>query len=77
MSLQAGDRAPDLNRSFPDTEGNEVNLAAALRDGPLLLGIYKSSCGASKAMMPILDRFVDRYGIFGCRCSASRRIRPM
>ncbi len=65
MSLQAGDRAPNLNRSFPDTEGHEHNLAEALRKGPLLLGIYKSSCGASKAMMPMLNRFVDRYGIFG------------
>jgi thiol-disulfide isomerase/thioredoxin len=65
VSLQAGDRSPDLNRTFPDTEGNAIDLAAALRGGPLLLGIYKSSCGASKAMMPILDRFVDRYGIFG------------
>jgi thiol-disulfide isomerase/thioredoxin len=65
VSLQAGDRAPNLNRSFPDSEGIEYNLAEALRKGPLLLGIYKSSCGASKAMMPILNRFVDRYGIFG------------
>ena len=65
MSLQAGDRAPNLNRSFPDTEGHEHNLADVLRNGPLLLGIYKSSCGASKAMMPMLNRFVDRYGIFG------------
>lgn len=65
MSLQAGDQVPDLDRTFPDSEGVEHNLADALRDGPLLIGIYKSSCGASKAMMPILNRFVDRYGIFG------------
>ncbi len=65
MSLQTGDRAPDLNRSFPDSEGTEYHLADVLRDGPLLLGIYKSSCGASKAMMPMLNRFVDQYGAFG------------
>ncbi|MCO5220149.1 MAG: TlpA family protein disulfide reductase [Thermomicrobiales bacterium] len=65
MSRQAGDRAPNLDRAFPDSEGNEYNLTEALRTGPLLLGIYKSSCGASKAMMPLLNRFVDRYGIFG------------
>ena len=65
MSLQAGDRAPDLNQPFLDSEGNEYVLSDALRTGPLLLGIYKSSCGASKAMMPMLNRFVDRYGIFG------------
>ena len=65
MSLQAGDRVPNLNLSFPDADGNAFDLAEALRTGPLLLAIYKSSCGASKAMMPMLNRFVDRYGIFG------------
>jgi peroxiredoxin len=65
VSLQAGDRAPNLDRWFPDADGNEHNLAHALQAGPLLIAIYKSSCGASKAMMPILNRFVDRYGIFG------------
>jgi peroxiredoxin len=65
VSLQAGDRAPDLSIPFPDTEGNEHNLAEVLRNGPLLLGIYKCSCSASKAMMPMLNRFVDQYGIFG------------
>jgi thiol-disulfide isomerase/thioredoxin len=65
LSLQAGDPAPNLNTPFPDAEGTEYVLADALKSGPLLLGIYKSSCGASKAMMPILNRFVDRYGIFG------------
>ena len=65
MSLQAGEHAPNLNRTFPDSEGTDYNLAEVLRSGPLLLGIYKSSCAASKAMMPMLDRFVDRYGVFG------------
>lgn len=65
MSLQAGEDAPNLNRWFPDTDGSQHNLADALQSGPLLLGIYKSSCGASKAMMPMLNRFVDRYAIFG------------
>lgn len=65
MSLQAGDPAPLPKSSFPDTDGIEHVLADALKKGPVLLGIYKSSCGASKAMMPMLNRFVDRYGIFG------------
>lgn len=65
MSLQAGDSAPLLDIPFADADGVEYVLADALKKGPLLLGIYKSSCGASKAMMPILNRFVDRYGIFG------------
>ncbi|HET9661773.1 MAG TPA: TlpA disulfide reductase family protein [Thermomicrobiales bacterium] len=66
MSLQAGDPAPSiLSMPYPDTDGNELVLAHLLQQGPLLIGIYKSSCGASKAMMPILNRFVDRYGVFG------------
>lgn len=66
MSLQAGNPAPSiLSTSFPDTDGNERVLADLLRQGPLLIGIYKSSCGASKAMMPVLNRFVDHYGVFG------------
>ncbi len=65
MSLQSGDRAPDLNRLFPDSEGVEYNLADALRNGPILLSIYKSSCPACKTMMPVLSRVLDRYGIFG------------
>ena len=64
MSLQAGEAAPNLNLTFTDSEGEPHNLAEALRRGPLLLGIYKSSCAASKAMMPMLNRFVDRYGVF-------------
>lgn len=54
-----------LDQPFPDADGVEHVLVDALKQGPLLLGIYKSSCGASKAMMPMLNRFVDRYGIFG------------
>jgi peroxiredoxin len=65
VSLQAGDPAPNLTTPFSDADGNEFVLSDALKSGPLLLGIYKSSCGASKAMMPLLNRFVDRYGIFG------------
>jgi thiol-disulfide isomerase/thioredoxin len=66
VSLQAGDSAPPiLTTPFPDSDGVEHVLANLLRQGPLLIGIYKSSCGASKAMMPILNRFVDRYGVFG------------
>jgi peroxiredoxin len=66
VSLQAGNPAPSIrSTSFPDTDGNEVALADLLQQGPLLIGIYKSSCGASKAMMPVLNRFLDRYGVFG------------
>ncbi len=54
-----------LNESFADADGAEHVLADSLEKGPVLLALYKSSCGASKAMMPVLNRFVDRYGPAG------------
>lgn len=65
MSLQVGEKAPHLNTSFVDTEGTEHILSDRLQDGPVLLALYKSSCGASKAMMPVLNRFVQHYGESG------------
>lgn len=65
MSLQPGDLAPELNRSFLDSEGRVYTLADRLSAGPLVLAIYKSSCPACKAMMPLLNRLVDRYGADG------------
>ena len=65
MSLQVGEAAPLLDTPFVDADGTEHVLADRLARGPLLLALYKSSCGASKAMMPVLNRFVDRYGASG------------
>jgi len=65
VSLQIGDPAPLLNESFADADGAEYVLADLLKKGPVLLALYKSSCGASKAMMPVLNRFLDRYGPAG------------
>jgi peroxiredoxin len=59
--LDAGDQAPDLNISIPDAGGETRMIADALRRGPVLLGIFKSSCQASKSMFPILERVYQRY----------------
>ena len=48
--------SPPLDRSFPDTEGNQHAIQDALANGPVLLGLYKSSCAASKVMLPMLQR---------------------
>jgi thiol-disulfide isomerase/thioredoxin len=61
VAIETGQLAPNLNTIFLDANGRELNIAAALASGPVLLGIYKSSCAASKAMMPILNRFRDAY----------------
>ena len=61
-AIEAGSMAPDLNLDLPDANGTIISLADALKRGPVLLGIYKSSCAASKAMMPMLERLHGRYG---------------
>lgn len=44
-----------------DADGASHDLSAALRRGPILLGLYKSSCQASKTMFPYLERLHQRY----------------
>src|SRR5688572_29503599 len=48
--------SPPLDLTFPDSEGGEHSIQVALTTGPVLLGIYKSSCAASKVMLPMLQR---------------------
>jgi thiol-disulfide isomerase/thioredoxin len=67
MPREAGDDAPPLDTPYPDQEGNEHNLAAELKEGPLVIGLFKSSCAASKAMMPLLNRLQDRWGDKGLK----------
>jgi peroxiredoxin len=59
--IDTGNHAPDLNLPIADADGAIHNIADALQHGPVLLGIYKSSCQASKTMFPILERFHERY----------------
>lgn len=63
--IDPGDKAPDLNLPIPDADGVPRDIAEALQHGPVLLGIYKSSCQASKTMLPILERFYQRYHVSG------------
>jgi peroxiredoxin len=61
VPLEAGNSAPPLTTTYPDQEGNEHTLSDHLNDGPLVIGLYKASCVASKAMMPLLNRLQDRH----------------
>jgi peroxiredoxin len=61
MTIEQGQQAPMPQEPFADAEGTEHDLARLLESGPLLLGIYKSSCASSKQMFPFLERLHERY----------------
>jgi peroxiredoxin len=56
MAVGVGEAAPLLDRTFPDANGEARSILAALEQGPVVLAIYKSSCVASKVMLPALKR---------------------
>lgn len=61
-TIGVGDKAPELNETWLDADDQPHVLAEALKSGPVVLGLYKSSCQASKTMFPFLQRLQDRYG---------------
>lgn len=61
-TLETGATVPQLTVELEDAEGTSRSIQNALNEGPLLLGIYKSSCQASKTMFPFLQRLHERYG---------------
>jgi peroxiredoxin len=62
MTTEQGAQAPLPETPFEDAEGNQHVLRTLLERGPLLLGLYKSSCASSKQMFPMLERMFARYG---------------
>jgi peroxiredoxin len=69
MTIATGDAAPQI--TLPDAaEGTDYDLAEALKKGPALIGIYKSSCEASKTMFRMLEQIrlthpADRLTVWG------------
>ena len=61
MTIEVGAKAPRLDEPLVDAEGQTHVVADALAGGPVLLGIYKSSCQASKTMLPFLERLRQRH----------------
>ena len=61
VATEVGQAAPELETPLVDAEGTPRDLRAALAEGPVLLGIYKSSCQASKTIFPFLERLHRRY----------------
>lgn len=64
-TIGVGEAAPALDLALTDANGGEHRLTYALARGPVLIGIYKSSCQASKTMFPFLQRLADLYGADG------------
>jgi peroxiredoxin len=53
-TLEAGVRAPDF--TLPTMSGESFSLAAALRNGPVLLAFFKISCPVCQFAMPYAER---------------------
>ena len=67
MAIEVGQAAPIVPGTFEDADGNPHELAAGMAEGPTLIGIYKSSCQASKTFFPFLERLHERYKDAGLR----------
>jgi peroxiredoxin len=67
VPLEAGNAAPPITTPYPDQDGTDHTIAEDLQTGPMVVGLYKASCAASKAMMPLLNRLNDRYEDKGLR----------
>ena len=63
--VEIGSRVPAVPTGLVDATGEPHDLAAALARGPVVLGIYKSSCQASKTMFPFLERLHQRHAGHG------------
>lgn len=59
--IEAEQPAPVIDIELRDAEGAVRTIDGALSAGPVVLGIYKSSCQGSKAMFPMLERLHKRY----------------
>ena len=65
MTIEQGQQAPIPDAEFNDAEGQAHDLRRVAADGPVLLGIYKSSCASSKQMFPFLERLNARHVVDG------------
>lgn len=66
MAIETGADRPMIELTLPDAEGGSHDLATELT-GPVVVGIYKSSCQASKTMFPYLERIARQYAAAGVR----------
>ncbi len=61
-AIEPAAQAPDvIQRPMIAANGEQVTIGEALAQGPVVVGIYKSSCQASKTMFPFLERLHRRH----------------
>jgi len=58
-ALEVGARAGDF--SLPGMDNKQYSLAEALKQGPVLLAFFKSSCPVCQFTFPFLDRFYRHF----------------
>jgi thiol-disulfide isomerase/thioredoxin len=61
VTITSGQPAPAVRWTLDDADGQAHTIDLANPEHPIVLGVYKSSCAASKAMMPMLDRISRRH----------------
>jgi len=61
MTTEQGELASLPQGPLADAEGQAHDLQQVLENGPVLLGVYKSSCASSKQMFPFLERLHERH----------------
>ncbi len=60
MPIDTGATAPTF--ALPDAMAERSwSLPEALSSGPVVVGVYKSSCRASKLALPVLDKLYQSY----------------
>jgi len=60
MSITTGSPSRDFSLANV-ADDRRVSLAGGLAAGPVLVGLYKSSCRASKATLPVLQKLYETY----------------
>ena len=58
--LAAGKIAPDF--TLEGVDGKSHSLAAALKNGPVLLAFFKISCPVCQFTFPYIERLFEKYG---------------
>ena len=71
-ALPAGSKAPAF--ALQSTDGKRLNLADALKKGPVVAAFFKASCPTCQFTAPFLERLGSDSREAGCSRPGNRRI---